>query len=268
MRARGSFVRGMLVGAGAVLARRYGSAAQFAVEEQREDDGPRQRYGSRAGDIVGLDAANLQSVGGHRSPRFPLLARFMGALLAYYGLTRPGRIGATARAMGMGLLARGTLPHRRAAPADGTRERRQIVDIQKTLFINAPVDRVYRFWGDYENFPLFISHVRDVQDLGHGRSFWTIRGPGGVLIRWKARLTENRPNDVLAWHSEPGAMLENAGIIRFHPVGAGTQLDLRFCYRPPAGGAGRAVASLLGADPRGKLNEDLGRLKALLEATP
>jgi uncharacterized membrane protein len=60
-------------------------------------------------------------------------------------------------------------------------------------------------------------------------------------------------------------MLENAGAVRFREEGGGTRVDLRFCYSPPAGGAGQAVAELLGADPRAKLNEDLGRLKSLLE---
>jgi uncharacterized membrane protein len=62
-------------------------------------------------------------------------------------------------------------------------------------------------------------------------------------------------------------MLENAGIIRFVPENEKTRVDLRFCYHPPAGGAGQAVAELLGSDPRAKLNEDLGRMKSLLEAT-
>ena len=62
-------------------------------------------------------------------------------------------------------------------------------------------------------------------------------------------------------------MLENAGIIRFTQAGAGTRVNLRFCYHPPAGGAGEAVAQLLGSDPRAKVNEDLGRMKSLLEAT-
>ena len=62
-------------------------------------------------------------------------------------------------------------------------------------------------------------------------------------------------------------MLENAGAIRFAPDGDGTRVDLRLCYQPPAGGAGRAVAELLGVDPRARLNEDLGRLKAVLEGS-
>ena len=62
-------------------------------------------------------------------------------------------------------------------------------------------------------------------------------------------------------------MLENSGIIRFTSSGSGTRVDLRICYNPPAGGAGQAVAELIGTDPRAKLNEDLGRMKSLIEAT-
>ena len=84
-------------------------------------------------------------------------------------------------------------------------------------------------------------------------------------IEWNAVITEQVPGEILAWRSRPGSMLENAGTVRFRPEGSGTRVDLRLCYSPPAGGAGQAVAELLGADPRAKLNEDLGRLKALLE---
>jgi uncharacterized membrane protein len=106
-----------------------------------------------------------------------------------------------------------------------------------------------------------------VQDLGGGRSHWVVSGPGGVPIEWDSVLTEQVPGESIAWRSRPGSMLENAGAVRFTPDGAGTRVDLRFCYNPPAGSAGQVVAELLGADPRAKLNEDLGRLKALLEGS-
>ena len=151
-------------------------------------------------------------------------------------------------------------------PATGRPERRRTVDIQKTLFVDAPVDRVYEFWSDYENFPLFMSNVREVRDLGGGRSHWVVSGPGGYPIEWDAMLTEQVPAETLAWRSRPGSLLENAGVVRFRSEGAGTRVDFRLCYNPPAGGAGQAVVELLGADPRAKVNEDLGRLKALLES--
>jgi uncharacterized membrane protein len=227
------------------------------------------RYGSRIGDIEGLAEATL---GFGRSPAAPAdiqgtALRVLGGILALYGLTRRGGFAGILRTAGTGLLVgaagRGSVPRSVLPHFD----RRRAVDIQKTLHIDAPVEQVYAFWSNYENFPLFMSHVREVEDLGGGRSHWSVSGPGGVPIDWRAVLTQQEPNEVIAWRSEPGSMLENAGIIRFVPAGVGTRVDLRFCYHPPAGGAGQAVAELLGSDPRAKLNEDLGRMKALLEAT-
>ena len=227
------------------------------------------RYGARIGDIQGLGAATL-NLAGLRSFSDPVPAaalRVLGGVLAVYGLTRRGTLGSLLRTLGAGMLVGATGRDAFTESGPASLDRRRAVDIQKTLHIDAPVDQVYEFWSNYENFPLFMSHVREVEDLGEGRSHWSVSGPGGVPIEWNATVTQQTPNEVIAWRSEPGSMLENAGIIRFISTGTGTRVDLRFCYHPPAGGAGQAVAQLLGSDPRGKLNEDLGRMKALLEAT-
>lgn len=227
------------------------------------------RYGSRIGDLQGLGAATLAPVEGPAvsGPGTGSVWRIAGAALALYGLVRRGPIGAILKTLGTGMVVSATGRHVLAGAALSSVDRRRAVDIQKTLYIDAPIDQVYAFWSNYENFPLFMSHVREVEDLGEGRSHWSVRGPGGVPIEWDAALTQQTPNEVIAWRSEAGSMLENAGIIRFTSTGSGTRVDLRVCYHPPAGGAGQAVAELLGSDPRAKLNEDLGRMKALLEAT-
>jgi uncharacterized membrane protein len=225
-------------------------------------DAPLRRYGTRRGDIPGLESATLErGPGGGPTDRAMTL---LAGALALYGLARRGPIGFAARTLGAGMLW-SELRQPSASAAQAVRERRRTVDIQKTLLIEAPPERVYDFWTDYENFPLFMSNVREVRDMGGGRSHWTVRGPGGVPIEWDAMLTEQVPGEMLAWRSRPGSMLENAGAVRFRPEGEGTRVELRLCYSPPAGGAGQAVAALLGADPRAKLNEDLGRLKSLLE---
>ena len=222
------------------------------------------RYGSRHGDILGLESATLRQQADRRS--VDLARALTGGALTLYGLARRGLIGVAARTVGAGMLWNEVREARDPARRPLS-DRRRTVDIQKTLFVGAPVERVYSFWTDYENFPLFMSSVREVQDLGGGRSHWVVSGPGGVPIEWDSVLTEQIPGETIAWRSRPGSMLENAGAVRFTPDGAGTRVDLRFCYNPPAGGAGQVVAELLGADPRAKLNEDLGRLKALLEGT-
>ena len=283
-----SFMRGLTVGAGVMylLDSERGKvrreqlahiANQFlgAMRQRFESGGMEpaglevRHYGARVGDIAGLGGATLglvdTSPGSAQSSTAVL--QVLGGVLALYGLTRRGGMASLFRTVGTGLLVgsagRSSLGGSVLSPAD----RRRAVDIQKTLHIDAPLEQVYAFWSNYENFPLFMSHVRQVQDLGNGRSHWSVRGPGGVPIEWDAVVTQQGPDEVLAWRSEPGSMLENAGIIRFARSGTGTRVDLRFCYHPPAGGAGQAVAELLGADPRAKLNEDLGRMKSLLEAT-
>jgi uncharacterized membrane protein len=271
MNVRGKgLIGGLLAAAGMIyLFRPARRTPQPAGGVRRAEPVPARRYGSRLGDIPGLDTATLETGAESRGPSLALALRLVGGALLLYSMARRGRLALVSRTIGAGLLARGKLPGGEAARAiaPGAGERRRVVDIQKTLHIEAPVDQVYNFWGSYENFPLFMSNVREVENLGGGRSRWSVRGPGGAPIHWTAQLTDLVPNESIAWRSEPGAMLDNAGVIRFQPDGTGTRLDLRFCYRPPAGGAGQAVAELLGADPRAKLNEDLGRLKALLEAT-
>jgi uncharacterized membrane protein len=217
-------------------------------------------YGMRLGDIGGLEGANL-------APRLPDthgVARVAGGALLVYGLMRGGRTGKLMRTAGIGLIARGLQPGAPSAPAG---DRRRTIDIQKTLHVAAPPERVFAFWSEYGNLPVILSNLREVRDLGAGRSRWVVAGPGNLSVSWDAVLTARDAPRLLAWRSEPGAILENAGVVRFSPEGEGTRIDFRFCYSPPGGRAGRSLAEFFGADPRGRVNEDLGRLKTLLEAS-
>jgi uncharacterized membrane protein len=222
------------------------------------------RYGSRLGDIHGLEAANLGAGGAGRA--LGRLARIAGGAMVAYGFLRRGARGGLLRRVGMGLAAAGVGRSAVPAPPPGG-ERRRTVDIQKTLHVTAPVERVYAFWSNYENFPQFLSKVREVEDLGGGRSRWVVNGPGSSTVEWISVLTDREPDRLLAWRSESGAVREHAGVVRFAPEGDGTRIDLRFCYNPPGGRAGRALGEFFGADPRARANEDLARLKALLEST-
>jgi uncharacterized membrane protein len=218
------------------------------------------RYGARLGDIEGLGAANLGR--SRAAANTSGLARAAGAALAAYGLLQRGRKGAWLRTLGLGIAA--TAP-RRSVRSPVLGERRRTVDIQKSLHVEASVDHAYAFWGSYDNFPLFMTNVRQVSDLGEGRSHWVVSGPGGRALQWNAVVTSREENTLLAWRSEPGSIFDHAGAIRFSPEGSGTRIDVRFCYSPPTGRAGRAVAEFFGGDPRTRLNDDLARLKTLLE---
>jgi uncharacterized membrane protein len=139
------------------------------------------------------------------------------------------------------------------------------VDVQKTITIAAPLEEVFRFFLNVANFPRFMAHLREVRDLGNGRSHWVAAGPAGLRVSWDAVITRSEPNKVLAWQSEPGATVANAGTIRFESVAGGTRVDIKLSYNPPGGALGHVVAKLFGADPKSELDDDLVRLKSLIE---
>jgi len=62
--------------------------------------------------------------------------------------------------------------------------------VQKTININAPVERVFNVWSHHECFPYFMSRVREVKDLGNGRYHWTVLGPAGIPVEWEGVITD------------------------------------------------------------------------------
>ncbi|MBI1899243.1 MAG: SRPBCC family protein [Acidobacteria bacterium] len=199
------------------------------------------------------------------APATRFVAGTAGGAMAAWGIRQGGVLGAALGVAGLGLLARGA-SNLELKRLTGVGAGRRAVDVRKTININAPIERVYEFWTQYENFPRIMSHLKDVRDLGNRRSRWTASGPAGTTVEWDAEITELIPNRVLAWKSVRGSGIENSGIVRFDPNPDGsTRVDVRISYNPPAGGLGHAVASLFGKDPRKALHDDMVRVKSLLE---
>ena len=200
----------------------------------------------------------------HWTPAARLLVGTGGAALTGYGLTRRDTPGALMGLAGAALLMRSitnAMPGRARQRANGAAE-----TVVKSITIAAPVDQVYRFFSDYQNFPAFMSHVRDVQDQGNGRSHWVVDGPAGSHVSWDAELTELEPERRIAWRSLPGATVENEGSIRFESAGDNaTRVEIELRHTPPAGPLGTAVAALFRRDPRHQLADDLVRAKTYLE---
>jgi uncharacterized membrane protein len=142
---------------------------------------------------------------------------------------------------------------------------RRALDLEKTIHIDAPVEKVFAFFEEFQNFPRFMTHVLDVSPVEDGRWRWSVPGPANVPVSWESRVTEAEPNRLLAWESVPGSTVVSAGQVRFEPADDGTRVHVRLSYNPPAGAIGHAVATILGAHPKKQLEDDLMRLKALME---
>jgi uncharacterized membrane protein len=199
------------------------------------------------------------------SPTARLLMGAAGGTMTLYGFKRQDTLGIAVGALGAGVLARAiaNMDTKRLLGLGGGR---RAVDINKTINIATPVADVFQFWTNYQNFPRFMTNVREVRDLGGGRSHWVVTGPASVPVEWDAVITKLIPNQVLAWKSEPGSPIQHAGIIRFRPNYDGSaSVNIHMSYNPPAGAVGHAVASLFGADPKRVMDEDLMRMKSMIE---
>lgn len=135
------------------------------------------------------------------------------------------------------------------------------------ITINRPVEEVYEFWRNFENLPRFMNHLKSVTITAPGRSHWVAKGPAGSQVEWDAEIIEEKPNELIAWRSLPGAEVENAGSVRFSRAtgNRGTVVRVKLQYHPPGGALGSTVAKLFGEAPEKQIPVDLGRIKQLLE---
>jgi uncharacterized membrane protein len=199
------------------------------------------------------------------TPGMRCLAATAGSGLVAWGIRRRDGLGLALGSAGAALLARAGA-NRPLTKVAGLPGGPRLVEVHKTININAPIEMVYRLWTRYENFPRFMSTLKEVRDHGDGRSRWTVEGPGGIPVSWNAEITRLVPNEVLAWKSLPRSVVPNAGVIHFAPTDdGGTRVDIQLSYDPPGGALGLVAAKLFGADAKSQMDEDLLRLKTFLE---
>jgi uncharacterized membrane protein len=205
------------------------------------------------------------------SPGTRLVMGGVGAVLLASGLvarrrTRGRRTLGTAAALaGTTVLARSlfNLDFRRHT---GVGAGRRAVDIHKSMTIEAPVEEVFAVFSAPENFPRFMSHVREVTRTQEGEYSWQVGGPLGIPFEWNAVVTQLVPEELIAWESRPGAAVKNEGSVRFERTDlVRTTLHVRLSYNPPAGAIGHVLAKLFRTDPKKQIDDDLMRFKSLLE---
>jgi uncharacterized membrane protein len=127
---------------------------------------------------------------------------------------------------------------------------------------------VYRFWRDFRNLARIMPHIERIDVLSPERSHWVVRAPAGTTVEWDSVVTEDRPGERIAWKTEPGADVTSSGWVQFHDAegGRATQVTANIRYEPPAGEIGRMVAKLFGEEPEVQAQEDLDRLKQVMES--
>jgi uncharacterized protein YndB with AHSA1/START domain len=140
--------------------------------------------------------------------------------------------------------------------------------VEKEIEIDAPLGRVFDLFSDFENFPRWMRHIRDVHYSGRRYTRWTADAPLGTSVEWEAETVAFDPPYLIAWRSVRGDV-DTEGEVRFRETRRGTtMMRVRMAYSPPAGRLGSLVASLFGNDPEQELEEDLERFAQVAERGP
>ena len=160
-------------------------------------------------------------------------------------------LGGGAAAAGAALKLRGK------QSANGT----GISTIDESIEVEVPVSTSYNQWTQFEEFPLFMEGVDDVQQRDDTRLHW-VATIGGHTAEWDAKILEQHPDKQISWISEDGK--KTRGTVSFEPIGEGKTL-IRLSMSYQAEGALEQIGSAAGLDAA-RVRGDLKRFKDLIES--
>jgi uncharacterized membrane protein len=133
--------------------------------------------------------------------------------------------------------------------------------------VNKPVEEVYSFWKNPENFSRFMGQIESVRVVDDRRSHWKINAPAGLAIEWDAEVVLETPNEMISWQSVDDADVDNTGTVRFRQAAGnrGTEVELEMDFKPKGGEVGQRLAKFFMTIPRTQLMNDLRRFKQIME---
>ena len=137
--------------------------------------------------------------------------------------------------------------------------------VHETIEVEAPVDDIFSYWSNFENFSNFMSNVEEVRMSAQDTSHWRVKGPLGKSVEFDAKTTEMDPNRGIGWNTVDGEVM-TSGEVRFEERAPGrTRVVVTMNYADPPGGAvGETVANIL-SNPEQNLKEDLQNFARIVE---
>ena len=102
--------------------------------------------------------------------------------------------------------------------------------IEKSIEVECPLRTVYNQWTQFEEFPRFMKGVKKVTQLDDQRLHWEAE-IAGKNKEWDSRITDQVPDQVIAWQSDGGEY--NAGAVHFSAVSPNrTRINFQLMYDP------------------------------------
>jgi len=132
--------------------------------------------------------------------------------------------------------------------------------------VPASVHQVYELFSHFNDYPKFMSHIKEVTYYDDARSHWVAEIAG--THEWDAVNEGWEPDRAIGWRSTKG--LKNSGVVTFEPDDGGlTRLVVVLAYDPPAGALGD-LGEVLGAGKslEKALQQDLDNFVQMVREAP
>ena len=133
--------------------------------------------------------------------------------------------------------------------------------IEQSIEVDVPANTAYNQWTQFEEFPKFMEGVKAVQQLDAKRLHWRAE-IAGKEKEWDAEITEQIPDQRIAWRSRSGA--PNGGVVTFHvlsPIRSKVMLQMEYDPETFIEKAGDAVGIV-----SQRVTGDLERFKDFIES--
>jgi uncharacterized membrane protein len=132
--------------------------------------------------------------------------------------------------------------------------------IEQSVEVQVPIRIAYDQWTQFEEFPQFMEGVESIRQLDDTHLHW-VADIAGVRREWDAEITEQRPEERVAWRSTNGT--QNAGVVTFHRLAEDrTKVMLQLDVEPE--GMVEQAGDRLGFVRR-RAERDLARFKDFIE---
>ena len=133
--------------------------------------------------------------------------------------------------------------------------------ITESVEIDVPLATAYNQWTQFEEFPSFMEGVERVEQRDDTHLHWVAEF-GGQRHEWDAEITEQRPDERVAWRNTDGK--DNAGVVTFHRLDdERTRVTVQMDFIPE--GIVEKVGDAIGAPDR-RVKGDLARFKEMIES--
>jgi uncharacterized membrane protein len=120
--------------------------------------------------------------------------------------------------------------------------------VSSTVDVDVDVTTAYNQWTQFESFPSFMDGVESVTQQGPTHTHWVVK-VGGARKEFDAEVTEQIPDQVIAWRSTGGDTDGHTGRVTFESLGAtSTRVSIELGWEPE--GLVEKAGAALGFDQR------------------